>query len=280
MLRRRVTAFSALGLLWAVLVSCLSSCGGSRPSGPPAKILLVQAVPLGMMVARDGHLTQTFAHRVTYVTTSDAGPPPAVHGLAGTVMPTRIYRSYAAFTADLAAGQVSRRVRAVMYDPEKWAATPLPEQLDPRMYMAQFSRLARAHDLLPILAPARDLVLVHGSSCEKHAGENLNQAYVRCGLGTEVRQAGALVIQSQASQFDVATFRNFVAQVAAQARSVNARVTVLAQVATAPLGQEASLSQLLAAVNSVARIADGFSVNIRPSDIPSASGLLQSFKGS
>lgn len=275
--RNWVTEVSALGLLAVVLLSCLSSCGASgRLSGPPVKILLVQASLLRAMLARDDHLAQTFAGRVTYVTASDTSSP-SVPGLAGTVVPTRIYRSYAAFAQDLATGHVPESVRAVMYDPEMWAATPIAEQRDPRMYMVRFSQLARAHHLLPILAPARDLVLVRGGSCVKRTGENLNQAYVRCGLATAVAAAGALVVQSQANQFDVATFRSFVALVVRQARAANPRVAVLAQLATAPLGQEASVPQLLTAVQSVTGIADGFSFNVRQMDIQNANGLLRSF---
>jgi hypothetical protein len=273
-----LTGCGALGLLVVALAGSLSSCGGAgHESGPRLRTLIVQAALLQRMLAHDEHLAATFAHRVTYVTAADA-PPRPVPGLAGTVVPTRLYKSYETFADDAAAGRIPGSVRAVMYDPEKWAATPAAEQREPRAYMTRFSELARAHDLVPILAPARDLVLVRGGSCEKQDGENLNQAYIRCGLATAVRGAGALVIQSQANQFDVAAFRRFVAAVTGRARAVNPRIAVLAQLATAPLGQEASVPQLLVAARSVAGIADGLSINVRRSDIPSASELLRSFR--
>jgi hypothetical protein len=265
-------------VLAAVLAGCLPSGGGGGHQGEPRlRTLVVPAALLRAMVARNDRLAATFAHRMTYVTAADA-PPPAVRGLAGTVIPTRIYRSYAELARDLAAGAIPAAVRAVMYDPEKWAATPPGEQRSPRAFMTRFSRLARRHGLVPILAPARDLLLVPGGSCVKRMGENLNQAYLRCGLATAVRGARALVIQSQASQFDVAAFRRFVGAVAAQARAENPGIAVLAQLATAPLGQPASVPQLLGAARSVAGIADGLSINVRRTDLPEASGLLWAFR--
>lgn len=277
-LRSALTGLGALGLLAAVLAGCLPSGGGaSHPGEPRLRTLVVPAALLRAIMARNHRLAATFSDRVTYVTAADA-PPPPVHGLAGTVVPTRIYRSYAELARDLAAGAVPAAVRAVMYDPEKWAATPAAEQRAPRAFMTRFSRLARRYGLLPILAPARDLLLVPGGSCVKRTGENLNQAYLRCGLATAVRGAGALVVQSQANQFDVAAFRRFVAAVTAQARAVNPGIAVLAQLATAPLGQPASVPQLLGAARSVAGIADGLSINVRRTDLPAASGLLWSYR--
>src|SRR5256885_16721562 len=92
---------------------------------------------------------------------------------------------------------------AVLYDIEKWGATPCAGQQKPHAYMVRFSELARAHGLLPILAPARDLALVPGGACEKRTGENLNEAYIRCGLAGADAHAAALVVQSQVNQNDV-----------------------------------------------------------------------------
>lgn len=155
--------------------------------------------------------------------------------------------------------------------------TPLAEQEDPRLYMARFSQLAREHGLLPILAPARDLVLVPGASCVKRTGENLSQAYIRCGLASADTQASALVVQSQVDQSDVAEFHRFLSLAVRQARAANPHVTVLAQLATAPLGQVASVDQIAAAARSVRALVQGFSLNARVSDIPVVRDLLWSF---
>jgi hypothetical protein len=143
--------------------------------------------------------------------------------------------------------------------------------------MVRFSMLARAHGLFPILAPARDLVLVPGASCVKRAGENLSEAYIRCGLAGADAGAGALVVQSQVNQSDVPAFRSFLYLAATQARAADQRVAVLAQLATAPLGQAASLAQLVAAARSVGGFVQGFSLTARMTDVSLATGLLWSF---
>jgi hypothetical protein len=55
-------------------------------------------------------------------------------------------------------------------------------------------------------------------------------------------------------------------------------VAVLAQLATAPLGRPASLAQLVAAARSVNGLVQGFSLNIRVTDVPMADSLLRSFR--
>ena len=248
-----------------------------QPGGTPAKILMVQGYPLRALLAQDEHLGHTFVNRTTYVLDANVARPAAPQ-LAGTVEPTAIYKSYAAFARDIAAGRVPGSVHAVLYDIEKWEATPLAEQQNPRPYMVRFSKLARAHRLFPILAPARDLALVPGGSCLKQQGENLSEAYIRCGLASADAHAGILVVQSQAEQFNVPAFHDFVARATRQARAGNPRVAVLAQLATAPLGHEASLFQLVAAARSVGGFVQGFSLNIRMRDIQLADGLLRSFR--
>lgn len=260
-------------LAMAALPGCSSS---PDPHAPPAKILMVRDYALRAALAQDKHLGGTFADRQTYVIGEDR--PAVVPGLSGTVEDTAIYTSYAAFAADIAAGRLPRPYHAVLYDIEKWGATPFAEQQNPKAYMVRFSELARAHGLLPILAPARDLALVPGGSCEKRSGENLNEAYLRCGLAGADAHAAALVVQSQVNQNDVPAFRGFLTQAVKQARAGNPQVAVLAQLATAPLGREASLAELVAAARSVKGLVQGFSLNVRMKDIDTAVALLWSFR--
>ena len=246
-------------------------------AGPPARILMVKDYALRAVLAQDKNLAGTFAGRTTYVATpsrSRSGVPE----LAGTVKATAIFTSYAAFAADIAAGRLPKSDHAVLYDIEKWNATPRAEQQNPKAYMMMFSRLARAHGLLPILAPARDLVLARGARCGKRGSETLSEAYIRCDLAGADAHAAALVVQTQVNQSDVQTFRNFLAQAARQARAGNPGVAVLAQLATAPLGRPASLTELVSAARSVDGLVQGFSLNIRVSDIQTADSLLRSFK--
>jgi hypothetical protein len=247
-------------------------------TGPPAPIIVLRSSILHSVLAEHGELAGTFAGRMTYLVAPAAGSGQAPAGsLAGTVRNTYIYKSYAAFAADVAAGRLPATVHAVLYDIEKWPATPLDEQRSPQVYLRRFSTLARAHGLLPILAPARDLALVPGGSCAKRGSENLSEAYLRCGLAGADQGAAALVVQSQAEEFNVTAFRHFVAAVARQARAGNPRVAVLAQLATAPLGQPASVPQLVSAARSVHQLVDGFSLTARNVDTETTAGLLWAF---
>ena len=284
MVRSRLGTLAGLALLALALpLGCGSPGGGpGRLAGPPAKILMVKGYVLLALVAQDKPLAQSFTDRTTYVlgTNGPKATTPTVPGLAGAVVPTTDYTSYATFAADVAGGRVPRSDGAVLFDVEKWPATPLAEQQNPKAYMAWFSALARAHGLFPILAPARDLVLVHGASCQKQAGEDVAQAYLRCGLAGADAHAGALVVQSQVDQSSVAQYHRFVVVAARQARAGNPHVVVLAQLATAPLGRTASLADLVTAARSVSGSVQGFSLNARLTDIQLADHLLWSFKPS
>jgi hypothetical protein len=272
-------AAGLVSLASVVTMGCASTAAVIRVPAPRARILLIDSGILHTVMAQDEPLARTFAGRTTYVLTAAASRPD-IPRLAGSVKPTAAYTSYATFAADVTAGRVPRRNRAVLYDIEMWAQTPLAEQEDPRLYMTRFSELAREHGLLPILAPARDLVLVPGAPCVKQTGENLNQAYIRCGLASADTRASVLVVQSQVDQSDVPEFRGFLSLAARQARAANPHVTVLAQLATAPLGQVASLGQIATAARSVRALVQGFSLNARPADIPVVRDLLWSFRRS
>jgi hypothetical protein len=279
------------GLLGAVLVLVAAGCQTTQKwppvpegTGPPAPIIVLRSSILHSVLAQHGELADTFAGRMTYLVAPAAGPGQAgtlggslADSLAGTVRNTYIYKSYAAFASDLAAGRLPAAVHAVLYDIEKWPATPPGEQQHPQAFMRRFSALARAHGLLPILAPARDLALVPGGTCARRGSENLSQAYIRCGLAGADQGAAALVVQSQAEEFSVPAFRHFVAAVARQARAGNPRIAVLAQLATAPLGQPASVPQLVSAARSVHSLVDGFSLTARNVDTGTTAGLLWSF---
>ncbi len=245
-----------------------------RLSGPPARILIVKGSILAAIAASDSQFTREFGRHTTYA----AGPATAPQNLRGTVEPTAVFKSYSAFAREVATGRLPRTVHAVLYDPEKWPGTPLAEQRDPRTYMVRFSQLARAHGLAPILAPARDLVLVPGAACAKRTGENLTRAYLRCRLAAGDAGAAVFVVQSQIDELGVPAFRHLLAVAAQQARAGNPHVAVVAQLATAPNGQVATAGQMVAAARSVAGLVQGFSLNARASDLQAAASVLDSLK--
>lgn len=83
---------------------------------------------------------------------------PTPTGYAAT--PVLSYTSYAAFAADISAGNIKYAYKWVMYDPEKWSGTPQDEQNDPWTYMADFGTLANTNGYNAILIPGLDLAYV------------------------------------------------------------------------------------------------------------------------
>ena len=58
-------------------------------------------------------------------------------------MDGRQIRGYAQFAADITSHAIAPTYTWVMYDPEYWPATPLPEQQNPATYMQLAGALAR-----------------------------------------------------------------------------------------------------------------------------------------
>jgi hypothetical protein len=270
--RRGPLTFLA-GLALALPLACGSPAATVAPlPGFAAKILMVRDYALRAILMRDRGIAAAFTGRTTYVVSARRGA--AVPPMAGAVKPTASYASFAAFAADIAHRRLPAADHAVLYDPEKWAATPVSEQKHPLEYLAKFTTLAKRRGLLPILAPARDLALVPGGACHKRRGESLSQAYIRCGLAGASAGAAVLVVQSQVDQADVPLFHSFLSQAVRQARAGNRRIVVIAQLATAPLGRTASLAEMVSAILSVQGMVQGISLNVRMSDLPAAEDLL------
>jgi hypothetical protein len=173
----------------------------------------------------------------------------------GSGVAARAWSDEAEFEQDLASGAIQPWVRAVMYDPEMWPATPDRERHDPIAAMRAFSRAARAAGYEVILTPHPNLVDVPGAVCERSGTETASAAYIRCGIGTEAARLSDVVeIQAQWLEWDPATYRAFVEATAAQARRANPDVVVLAGLSTrfAPNPQT-----LLSAWDAVSDIVDG-----------------------
>jgi hypothetical protein len=98
--------------------------------------------------------------------------------------------------------QASRRPAGswVMYDPERWDATPLREQRHPRRYMRLFVAEAHARGLFAILAPALGLP---GPDLECSPNEFLSCGYLQI-------PADIFLLQSQRLECDLEAFTRLV----------------------------------------------------------------------
>ena len=100
--------------------------------------------------------------------------------LAGSAaVPTLVYRSLAR-SAPICRGRIDSRIRAVLYDPERWPSTPAAEQRDPIARCGSSRSWPRSRlqgRARPGPRPARGA----GARCGAK-GESLDQAYLRCGF--------------------------------------------------------------------------------------------------
>jgi len=169
----------------------------------------------------------------------------------------RAWASCAKFSSDLASLAIPPEVRAVMYDPEGWEATPIEERRDPIAHIRTFSRLGRASGYWVIVTPHPGLVEVPGGILAREADESREAAYLRSGITFEAASsADACEIQAQRFQRDPAKYREVVSQAAEQARAGNPDVVVLSGLSTHP-GYRATSDMLLNAWESVRDIVDG-----------------------
>ncbi len=157
-----------------------------------------------------------------------------------------------------------RPLHTVLYDPEAWPATPLPERLDPTAYFRRFAALAHTRDKTVIITPHPSLMSVPGARCGAGSGESAIDAYVRCDIaGEAARVADIVETQAQHLQSDPAAYRSFVARTAAQAHAANPHVRVIAGLTT---GHGFRASQMFAAWNSVRDLVDGYYLSIGGDD--------------
>jgi hypothetical protein len=153
-----------------------------------------------------------------------------ISGLSAT--PIRNYKSYAAFSQDIANGAIPSSVHWVMYDNENWSYTPKSEAQDPAKYMKLFADLAHQHSLKVYEVPARDVVTTAGAACRPQSGENVDQAYIRCQIPADARYADIYEIQAQADQSSVTAYTNLVAEAKNQVRAQAPNIVVMSGLTT------------------------------------------------
>ncbi len=142
-----------------------------------------------------------------------------------------------------------------MYDPERWQATPLDEQIDPGKYMRRFALLAHRHGYYVIITPHPGLVDVPGAVCQRVQGETREEAYLRCGIAAAAaRFADAYETQAQYLEDDVRAYRSFVVAATSQAERANGAIVTLSGLST---GFTHSPQVLFHAYRSVEGIVDG-----------------------
>jgi len=182
----------------------------------------------------------------------------------GASTPAKAWASEEAFAADLAAGRIASSVRAVMYDPEAWDATPLDERLHPVAAMRRFAALGHLNGYEVVLTPHPNLVAVPGGECTAGPEETQDMAFLRCGILTAAaRDADVVEVQAQWLETDAAAYERFVSIAAARARAAHPGVLVLSGLSTNFTTDPAVLFRAWLAVRGVV---DGHYLNVPSGD--------------
>jgi hypothetical protein len=180
--------------------------------------------------------------------------------------PSLIYQSYAAFAADVRRHRIDRSITTVVYDPERWALTPINEQRHPLRYVRMFARIGHAEGYLVMAAPGRDLMGTKGGACTQQEGQTYDEAYLACRIpAMSAKFTDGFEIQSQSNEFRPRRFAHLVRLAAAQARRANPSVVVLAGLSTAPPSGVATAAIMTRAAIATIRYVAGFWVNVFPS---------------
>jgi hypothetical protein len=151
-----------------------------------------------------------------------------------------------------------------MYDPEGWDVTPAAEQRDPFAYYERFSEIARHRGWTVIITPHPSLATVAGARCGARSDESEIDAFLRCGfVGEAARWADIVEIQAQQLEADPVAYRAFVVAAAAQARTANPHVKVIAGITT---GRTSTAEEMFRAWDSVRDVVDGYYLAIIGND--------------
>jgi hypothetical protein len=186
--------------------------------------------------------------------------------------PVLNYTSYAKFSADVKNGAIKYPYKWVMYDPEDWSQTPVAEQKNPVNYMKLFGKLAHAHGLKVVEAPALDLCSVSGTVLTRKSGETCSQWFARVSIaGGAAADGDIFILQDESNATNVGVYDSLYTTAATQARAANSAVKVYSEVSTA----NGTAAQMTAAAKSISP--DGMYV-AAPGAIPTADQFFKNMK--
>jgi hypothetical protein len=179
-------------------------------------------------------------------------------------IPTITFGSFGAIQRAFENGTLPGAYKAVLYDNERWSATPLIEQQHPVHYMQLTARLLHRHGMLYIATPAPDLMWAVGRPANSY------NAFLRARIpAAAAKYADILDLQAQVKETNLAAYTAFVRSAAEQARAANPHIKIVVGIRTNP-----GALPMLAAFRATSSVGEGYWLNIN--GIPSpAIYLLQ-----
>jgi len=238
-----------------------SACGGTirttSPGGTPGEgaaglTWLLTAPALKAMTAYSGSRAVLAQGRVDELAASVAT---SVGGVD--VVAVRGFDAVTALSAWIHAGRSSGQ-RAILYDPEAWARTPVAEQAHIAGAIASAGSAARNGGVVLLVSPGLDLAARLDPSVLPSW-----RAYVALGLAADVgRAGGVLIVQAQSLERQASEYAAFVHATADQARAARPGTAVLAGISTNPSGAPVTLNELERAVEASRPYVNGYWLNI------------------
>jgi hypothetical protein len=267
---RELRLAAAIGAVGCVLASCATPGSASRTTSPapgmpgpstPAAATSVDVGPIWMLarsalsqVVTQPAVRSGLARTRVYEILKPGQQPLAVAG----AVPVVTFSAVSALRQAVTGHELPAGTRALLYDPEAWAFTPRAEQADPARAARQALRIARAHGLKLIVAPALNLTTVRPGL----PGPRWQQ-FLHLGLaGAMAKVADVVELQAQSLERSTTTYLAFVRAAAAQARAANPAVQILAGLSTNPPGAAVGSGQLIAAIRATQGLLDGYWLNI------------------
>ncbi|HEV7399019.1 MAG TPA: hypothetical protein VGN84_01995 [Solirubrobacterales bacterium] len=270
--------FAAIPLLCvaALGIGAIASAQPSQTPTPPLRWAMASSSLRNISSVDAGQAARSLDRPETIVQNASplsANPVPAGWASTGTAL----WRSYAQFAADVAAGAVPSYIKVAHYDNEAWPQTPEAEQRRPAYYERRFCALAHHEGLLCYLGPAKDLCNV----LPQPQGDDNAQCYIDLNLaGKAARYADMIDIQAQTLEPSGArAYASFLRRTAAQARAANPDVVVLGNLSPSPGGAQLSAGRLYACADAALRYVSGFYATVNAGDGEAMVSLLRHLGG-
>jgi len=255
---RLKTTLVALAFVGATLSFTTAAQRGAvaQASGGAGLKWLIQG-PGAEALAKDPNAIKFFQGAAPYVRmpkNSSVQIPPGWNAI-----PFESFTSYRAIKDALDNNKLEPGVKAILYDSENWPMTPDDEKRDPDTAHQTAAQIVHSHNLIFIAAPAVDLARVLEPGTRGRAYE----VYLRHNLAAiAARNADVVDIQAQGSQNNQSTYTDFVQRAAAQAKSANPNVIVIAGISTNPHGEATTSDRLLGAVQATRSMVQGYWLNM------------------
>ena len=241
----KVSALGAAAAVTAGVTLSMLAGGVASAATKPAWFMTAANVQSlsGVDSATAAHFFNTSA---SYGAGASLIKTPVQAGYATT--PVLNYTSYAQFSSDVKSGAIKYPYKWVMYDPEDWAQTPVGEQQNPVLYMKLFGRLAHAHGLKVVEAPALDLCSVSGTKYPRQSGETCAHWFTRVNIaGAAATDGDLFILQDESNTTNLSVYGSLYTTSAAQARAAHAGIPVYSEVSTA----NGTAAQMTAAAKSI-----------------------------